>query len=115
MIYVISYIVMGLGVAFMLFGVIGLYKRDKDFYYRILVGCKVDTVGFLTLFIGLALRHGFTFFTGKIFLIVLIMMVLNPLVAHIVAGSAYYSGYVTTDEDEEAGVADVVRPEDELV
>ena len=98
--YVISYIVMGLGVAFMLFGVIGLFKPGKDFYYRILVACKIDTVGFLTLSIGLAIRHGFTFFTGKLFLIVIIMMVLNPLVSHIVAGSAYYSGYVPACDDE---------------
>jgi len=101
MIYILSYVVMGLGVLFMLFGVIGLFKPGKDFYYRILVACKIDTVGFLTLSIGIALRHGFTFFTGKLFLIVIIIMVLNPLVSHIVAGSAHRSGYVPTCELEE--------------
>jgi len=98
---ILSYIIMGLGVSFMILGVIGLFKPGKDFYYRILVACKIDTVGFLTLAIGLALRHGFTFFTGKLFLIVIIMMILNPLVSHIVAGSAYYSGYVPLGEDDE--------------
>ena len=90
--YVLSYIVMGLGV-------IGIFQTNKDFYYRILVACKIDTVGFMTLVIGLAIRHGFSFFTGKLFLIVIIIMVLNPLVAHIVSRSAYKSGYVPACED----------------
>jgi len=94
-----SYIVMGLGAAFMLFGVLGIFQTKKDFYYRILVACKIDTVGFLTLAIGVAIRHGFSFFTGKLFLIVIIIMVLNPLVAHIVARSAYKSGYVPACEE----------------
>ena len=91
---VLSYMVMGLGVFFMLFGVIGLFQTNKDFYYRILVACKIDTVGFMTLAVGLAIRHGISFFTGKLFLIVIIIMVLNPLVSHIVARSAYKSGYL---------------------
>jgi len=102
MMYVISYIVMGLGVVFMLFGVIGLFKPNKDFYYRILVACKIDTVGFLTLAIGIGIRHGFSFFTGKLFLIVIIMMVLNPLVSHIVASSAHKGGYVPSCDEEES-------------
>jgi len=99
--YVLSYLVMGLGVVFMLFGIIGIFQTKKDFYYRILVACKIDTVGFLTLVIGVAIRYGFSFFTGKLFLIVIIIMILNPLVAHIVARSAYKSGYIPACEDKE--------------
>ena len=101
MIYVISYIVMGLGLAFMLFGILGIFKPGKDFYYRILVACKIDTVGFLTLAIGVAIRHGFSFFTGKLLLIVIIMMILNPLVSHIMASQAHKSGYVPSCETED--------------
>ena len=96
--YILSYIVMGLGLVFMLIGIIGIFQPGKDFYYRILVACKIDTVGFLTVAIGVAIRHGFTFFTGKLFIIVIIMMVLNPFVAHIVARSAYKSGYITYND-----------------
>ena len=85
----------------MLFGIIGLFQPGKDFYYRILVACKIDTVGMLTIAIGLALRHGFSFFTGKLFLIVIIILVLNPFVAHIVARAAYKSGYVSACKEEE--------------
>ncbi|MCL2378896.1 MAG: monovalent cation/H(+) antiporter subunit G [Defluviitaleaceae bacterium] len=94
MMQILSYVVMGIGVMFMLFGVLGIFQTKKDFYYRILVACKIDTVGFLTIVIGMAIRHGFSFFTGKLLLIVIIMMVLNPLVAHIIVRSAYNSGYL---------------------
>ena len=93
-----SYVVMSIGLIFMLFGVTGIFQPRKDFFYRILVACKIDTVGFLTVMIGMAIRHGFSFFTGKLILIVIIMMVLNPLVAHIIVRSAYNSGYLPSGE-----------------
>ena len=89
---IISNIVIVAGIIFMLFGVVGIF-RFKNFYPRILVTSKVDTVGALTLMIGLIIRHGISFFSGKILLIIIIMLVLNPLVAHIVARSAYLSGH----------------------
>jgi len=110
--YTLSYIVMGLGVLIMLLGVIGIFQPNKDFYYRILVACKIDTVGILTIAIGMAFRHGFSFFTGKMFLIVIIIMVLNPFVAHIVAQAAYRSGFVPAykaeDEKKEAEIKESV-------
>ena len=99
--HLLSYIIMGIGTVFMFFGVLGIFQPKKDFYYRVLVACKIDTVGFLTLAIGVAIRHGFSFFTGKLFLILIIMMVLNPLVAHIIVRSAHNSGYVPISETEE--------------
>ena len=83
------------------FGLIGMFQPKKDFYYRILVACKIDTVGVLTFAIGMGIRHGFSFFTGKVFLITIIMMILNPLVAHIMASSAYKSGFVSSCKKEE--------------
>ena len=91
-------IVIGIGIAFMIFGVFGIFKV-KDFYPRILVASKIDTVGMLTLIMGFIIRHGVSFFSGKLMLIIIIMLVLNPLVAHIMARSAYLSGYEVVDED----------------
>ena len=95
---IIGYVVMGIGVFFMIIGVVGLFQRGKDFYYRLLVACKIDTVGLLTIAIGLALRHGISFFTGKMLLITIIILVLNPFVAHIVGQAAYRTGYVSKGE-----------------
>ena len=86
----------------MLVGVIGIFQKGKDFYYRLLVACKIDTVGLLTISIGLAVRYGISFFTGKILLIAIIILVLNPFVAHIIGRAAQKSGYVSIgDVDEE--------------
>ena len=89
---IVGNVLIGIGVAFMIFGAVGLF-RFKDFYPRILVSSKIDTVGLLTLFGGVAVRHGISFFTGKVLLIVIIILVLNPLVAHIVTASAHEAGY----------------------
>ena len=98
----IGYLIMALGVFFMFIGVIGIFQKGKDFYYRLLVACKIDTVGMLTISIGLAVRHGISFFTGKILLIAIIILVLNPFVAHIIGRAAQKSGYVSIgDVDEE--------------
>jgi len=85
-----------IGAVFMLFGVIGIYKF-KNFYPRMLVTSKVDTVGALTFMIGIAIRHGFSFFSLKILLIITIMLILNPLLAYIVTRSAYLSDHKIED------------------
>ena len=84
----------------MFFGVIGLFKF-KNFYPRILVASKVDTVGMVTLLIGVAVRHGVSFLSGKVLLLIMIIMIFNPLVSHILARSAYLSGH-TPDSDKAA-------------
>jgi len=101
---IIGSVVMGIGIAFMVFGVVCIFLL-KDFYPRILVASKIDTVGLLTFLLGVCLQHGFSFFSAKVLLIVVIILILNPLVAHIVTRSAYLSGYQlegTLTEDAEA-------------
>jgi len=85
-------IFIALGVICMLFGVIGIFKF-RNFYPRMLVGSKIDTMGMITLLIGLILRHGLSFFSAKLFLLMGIVLIVNPLMAHIVARSAYLSGH----------------------
>jgi len=90
---------MGLGILFMILGTIGVF-RYKDFYVRLLIGCKVDTIGAVTLVIGVAIRHGFTFFTAKLGLVMVIMLLLIPLVTHILARSAYKNGFRILEKEE---------------
>ena len=113
-------IIIAIGVIFIIFGVIGLF-RFKDFYPRILMATKIDTVGMITLLIGLivrdiAINHAFTFFSAKLILIFIIILVLNPLVAHVMARSAYVSGYALKGElAEEDPARDNEMEEDEFV
>ncbi|SHJ12971.1 multisubunit sodium/proton antiporter, MrpG subunit [Dethiosulfatibacter aminovorans DSM 17477] len=80
------------GIIFIALGVLSIY-RFKNFYPRILVASKIDTVGNITLMLGVVIKNGFTFFSLKVILILAIMTVINPLSTHSIARSAYFSGY----------------------
>ena len=91
------------GIVFMVFGLIGLFKFN-NFFPRVLVAAKIDTVGALTLMIGLIVKHGASFFSLKTLLLLCIILLLNPLASHMLARSAYLSGYGLNDhtsDDEE--------------
>ena len=87
-------VIIGIGIVFILFGVIGLV-RYKNFFTRILVTAKIDTVGVITIFIGMAVKHGVSFFSLRVLLLMGIMMLINPLASHMIARSAFLSGYKT--------------------
>jgi len=97
MIQILSKLVILIALGFMLLGVIGLF-RFKDFYSRILISAKIETVGFLTLMIGLMLWTGLSFASLKILLITLMVVITNPLSTHAIARSALMSGYPISKE-----------------
>jgi len=96
---ILSNIIIAIGLFFIVMGAVGLF-RFENFYQRVLMAAKIDTVGMITLIFGLGIRHGLhdIFFTLKLVLIVIIMLILNPLVAHIMARSAYISGHMLKGE-----------------
>ncbi|MBN1624603.1 MAG: monovalent cation/H(+) antiporter subunit G [Clostridia bacterium] len=96
---IVGNIIIGIGIVFVLLGVLGIY-RFKDFYSRILIGAKVDTVGFITICTGAIIRSGFTWFSLKVLLLVAIVMLINPVVTHAIASSAYRGGYRVSEEDD---------------
>ena len=85
---IISSIVISLGLLFLALGIYGIFKY-KDFYTRMLVASKVDTMGFLLVMTGIGIRHGFSFFTAKLILLAIVMLVANPFVSSIVVRSAF--------------------------
>ena len=99
---IIGFVVMVLGLILMLIGIFGIY-RFKNFYARILVVSKVDTVGVITFLFGLAIRHGFSFFSGKLLLLITVILILSPLVSHMIARSAYISDHKMTDPNNPKG------------
>ena len=84
-------IIIYIGILFMVFGVIGILKF-RNFYARVLVTTKIDTVGAFTVIIGIAVKHGFSFFSLKLLLLLVILMIVNPLVTNIIAHCAHSSG-----------------------
>ena len=88
----VSSIIILIGIIFVMLGIIGLYRFD-NFYARVLTASKVDTVGYITVLLGVMLKQGFSFFTLKVGFIILITMLVNTLTTHILTRSAYKSGY----------------------
>jgi len=89
---IVAYILIGLGLIFMMIGTYGTY-RFKSFYSRILAASKVDLVGEITILLGLMILNGISYFSLKLFLIMMIIIVINPLVSHMIVRSAIISGY----------------------
>jgi len=90
--YIIGNIVVIIGIICMLIGAYGLFKF-RDFYPRLLIATKIDTVGLMTLLFGICIIQGFSFFSLKVIFIILIILILNPLTAHLIAQAAYRAGY----------------------
>lgn len=80
------------GLIFMTIGTFGTY-RFKSFYSRILAASKVDLVGEVTVLFGLILLNGFNQYSLKLFFIILLLILINPLVSHMIVRSAMLSGY----------------------
>ena len=97
---IVGEVVICLGIVFILFGVIGTIKY-RNFYTRILVTAKIDTVGAITVLLGVAIKNGASFFTLKVLLLLVLMMLINPLASHMIARSAYLSGYKTEQQKEQ--------------
>ncbi|MDP2842797.1 MAG: monovalent cation/H(+) antiporter subunit G, partial [Acetobacterium sp.] len=72
--------------------------RFKDFYSRILISSKIETVGFLTIMIGFIILSGLSYAAMKILLITILVMITNPLSTHAIARSAFLSGYTINQE-----------------
>lgn len=89
-----------LGVIFMGLGTLGTF-RFQDFFRRILVTSKIDTVGFITICFGMILRLGFSFFSLKILVIVFFFLATNPTASHLILRSADFRGYKIKKEDEQ--------------
>ena len=88
----LSTIVIYLGAVFILFGAIGIL-RFRCFPLRLLIVAKIDTVGAITVVIGVALRHGLSFFTLRAVLLLVILLIINPMVGYIIARTAHASGH----------------------
>lgn len=78
------------GVIFITFGLISIL-RFRSFYPRILISSEVDTVGMICIFSGIMIKNGFSFFSMKVFLVLLSIVFVGPIMTHYIARAGYYS------------------------
>lgn len=94
------------GIFFLLIGSIGII-RLPDFYSRTHATSKSDTLGMMLVIIGLIIFEGLTINSGKLFLVLLFILLANPVGAHALARAALNVGLKPTfpnnKKDEEEG------------
>lgn len=98
---IISQVLIYIGFLFITAGTFGLFKY-KIFYSRLLLSSQIDTVGFLSVMIGIMLKSGLSFFSAKILIICILGLIISPLNTHAIARSAYKSGFKLEKEDKNA-------------
>lgn len=83
------------------FIVLGTYavNRFRNFYTRILIASKVDTVGFLFVILGLIAKSGASFFSAKLTVILFFYLITNPISSHSILHSAYHNGFRIKKEE----------------
>ena len=65
--------------------------RFVDFYIRLHILSKAVTGGAISILLGIIFLKGFTFFSLKLALIILLLIITNPATSHAIAWAAYYS------------------------
>ena len=93
------------GIFFLLIGSVGLI-RLPDFYSRTHATSKSDTLGMMLVIIGLMIFEGLTINSGKLFLILLFILLANPIGAHALARAALNAGLKPTFQEHEEDKTD---------
>ena len=79
------------GAAFFLIGTLGLL-RFPDFYSRAHATTKCDTVGAGAVLLAVALYSGISGDSGKILVLILLILISSPTSGHALARAAYRTG-----------------------
>ncbi|MBM7556646.1 monovalent cation/H(+) antiporter subunit G [Halanaerobacter jeridensis] len=78
------------GTFFFLITGIGMI-RFTDFYIRLHILSKAVTGGAISILLGIIFLTGFSFFSLKLLVIILLLIITNPATSHAIAWAAYYS------------------------
>ncbi len=85
-------ILIGAGLVFCAIGIYSILFY-QDFYARVVITSKVDTMGMITLLFGVMLVSGSWVVTLKVLLLMIFDMMTGPLATTGIAHSAYKCGY----------------------
>jgi len=81
---VVGDVLIGFGAFLVVFGLVGIF-RFKSFYLKLLSGAKIDTIALIVITAGAVVRSGVTWFSAKALLILGIVLLVNPVIAGVLA------------------------------
>lgn len=87
----ISFFLMILGVVMMFSASLGIL-RFSDVFMRLHSSAKASTGGALALLMGVMLRTGLHSISGKIMIVVSLVVITGPIISHALARAAYLKG-----------------------
>lgn len=82
---------MGLGAFFVFTGAMGML-RMPDFFTRIHPAGVAESLGVPLILLGIMLQSGLTLYTGKLFLLLVFLMIAGPTATHVVSKTAVICG-----------------------
>ena len=95
---IIGFILVAIGAAFTVLGVIGVFFRLNDVYERLHGTGKVGTLGLITMLAGVAfLQPGVTV---KVIVLILFLVLTAPAAAHAIASAAHAQGLRPAGRDD---------------
>lgn len=86
-----SYLLIGLGAFFSFTGAMGM-MRMSDFYTRLHPAGLADSIGAPLILVGFMLQEGFNLVSGKLFLLIVFLLITGPTASHALAKAALLSG-----------------------
>ena len=81
---IVGNVLIGLGAFLVVLGLVGVF-RFKNFYLKLFAGSKIDTIALIVLTGGVVVRSGLTWFSAKALLILAVLLLVNPVVAGVLA------------------------------
>ena len=87
----VGWLCMVLGAFFIFTGAIGML-RMPDFYTRMHPAGVAESLGVPLILVGLMIHSGVSLYSGKLFFLMLFLMITGPTATHVVAKSAMISG-----------------------
>jgi len=97
---IISWALLICGSLFSIIGGIGMI-RLPDVFTRMHAASLIETMGAVSIFVGLMLQSGLTLVTVKLILMTVFMTFTNPTATHAIARAALGEGLIPLTDDEE--------------